>query len=66
MIRAGDETLRSEIDRRICSLWHKEELPQQWKESIIVKIHKKGDKTEFYNYSYQLPTKFFPTFFWSG
>jgi hypothetical protein len=23
----------------------KEELPDQWKESVIVPIHKKGDKT---------------------
>jgi hypothetical protein len=26
------------------------ELPQQWKESIIVPIYKKGDKTDFNNY----------------
>jgi hypothetical protein len=29
---------------------NKEELPQQWKESIIVPIHKKGDKTDCNNY----------------
>jgi hypothetical protein len=27
-----------------------EELPQQWKESIIVPIYKNGDKTDFSNY----------------
>jgi hypothetical protein len=26
------------------------ELPQQWKESIIVPIYKKGDKTDCNNY----------------
>jgi hypothetical protein len=45
LIKAGGETLYSEIHRRICSIWNKEELSQQWKESIIVPIHKKGDKT---------------------
>jgi hypothetical protein len=45
LIKAGGETLYSEIHRLICSTWNKEELPQQWKESIIVPIYKKGDKT---------------------
>ena len=27
-----------------------EELPEEWKESVIVPIHKKGDKTECNNY----------------
>jgi hypothetical protein len=30
----------------IHSIWNKEELPQQWKESIILPIYKKGDKTD--------------------
>jgi hypothetical protein len=42
LIKAGGETLNSEIHRLICSIWNKEELPQQWKESIIVPIYKKG------------------------
>jgi hypothetical protein len=45
LIKAGGETLYSEIHRLICSIWNKEELPQQWKEFIIVPIYKKGDKT---------------------
>jgi hypothetical protein len=41
LIKAGCVTLCSEIHRLICYVWNKEELPQQWKESIIVQIHKK-------------------------
>jgi hypothetical protein len=37
-IKAGGETLYSETHRLICSIWNKEELPQQWKESITVPI----------------------------
>jgi hypothetical protein len=34
----------------INSIFNKEELPDQWKESIIAQIHKKGDKTDCNNY----------------
>jgi hypothetical protein len=36
----------SEIHKLVNSIWNKEELPEQWKESIIVPIYKKGDKTD--------------------
>jgi hypothetical protein len=49
-IKAGGEKLYSEIHKLICSMWSKEELPQQWKESIIVPIRKEGDKTDCNNY----------------
>jgi hypothetical protein len=45
LIQAGGETLHSEIPKLIKLIWNKEELPHQWKESIVVPIHKKGDKT---------------------
>jgi hypothetical protein len=50
LLKAGGETLYSEIHRLICCTWNKEELPQQWKESIIIPIYKKGDKTDCNNY----------------
>jgi hypothetical protein len=50
LIKAGGEILHSEIHRPICSMWNKEELPQQWKESIIIPIYKKGDKNDCNNY----------------
>jgi hypothetical protein len=46
LIQAGGETLLSEIHELINSVWNKEELPDQWKESMIVPIHKEGDKTD--------------------
>jgi hypothetical protein len=41
--------LQSEIHKHINSIWSKEELPDQWKESIIVPVYKKGDKTDHSN-----------------
>jgi hypothetical protein len=46
LIQAGGEMLLSAIHNLINSIWNKEELPDQWKESIIVRVHKKGDKTD--------------------
>jgi hypothetical protein len=50
LIKTGGETLCFEIHNLICFTWNKEELPQQWKESILVPIHKKGDKPDCNNY----------------
>jgi hypothetical protein len=50
LIQAGDETLMSMIHNVINSIWNKEDLPGQWTESVIVPVHKKGDKTDCNNY----------------
>jgi hypothetical protein len=50
LIKAGGRAIRSEIHKLINSIWNKEELPEQWKESIIVPIYKKSDKTDCSNY----------------
>jgi hypothetical protein len=42
--------LLSAIHKLINSVWNKEELPDQWKESIFVPIHKKCDKTDYNSY----------------
>ena len=44
VIKAEGRTIRVEIFQLINSLWNMEELPEQWKESIIVYIYKKGTK----------------------
>jgi hypothetical protein len=50
LIKAGGIKIFSEIHKFIYSIWNKEELPKLWKESIIVPIYKKGDKTDCSNY----------------
>jgi hypothetical protein len=40
-IQAGGETYAL-----INFNWNKEELPDQWKESVIVRVYKKGDITD--------------------
>lgn len=40
LTKSQDESLGSEIHKLICSVLNKDEIPQQWKESVIVLIHK--------------------------
>jgi len=42
--------IRLENNELIKSIWNKEELHEEWKESMIVPIYKKGDKTDCSNY----------------
>jgi len=60
LIKAECKTIRCEIHKHIISIWNKEELPEEWKESIIVPIYKKGDKTGCNNYRgiSRLPTTY--------
>jgi hypothetical protein len=39
-----------EIYQLICSTWNKDELPQQWKESVIIPIYEKGGKADCSNF----------------
>jgi hypothetical protein len=50
LIQAGGETLRFEIYKLIDSIWNREELPEEWKDSIILLTFKKGNKIECSNY----------------
>jgi hypothetical protein len=50
LIQVVCNTLHSEIHKIINSIWNKEELPQQWKESVSVPDYTKGDVTDCSNY----------------
>jgi hypothetical protein len=50
LIQARGNTLRSEIHTLINCIWNKKELSDQWKETIVVPIYKKSDKTDCSNY----------------
>jgi hypothetical protein len=44
LIKAEGGTIRSETHKPISSKWNKEELPEEWKESIILSVYKKDSK----------------------
>jgi hypothetical protein len=50
LIKVGGRKIHYEIHKLIISIWNKEELPEEWKESIIVFIYKKGDTKDCSNY----------------
>jgi hypothetical protein len=50
LFKAGGRTFGGEIYKLIISIWNEEELPDEWKESNIVPIYKKGGKTNCINY----------------
>jgi len=50
LIKEGGRTIYLEIHKLIISISKKDKLPEDWKEWIIVPIHKKGDKTDCNNY----------------
>jgi hypothetical protein len=50
LVKAGGRTIHSESHKRINSIWNEKELPEEWKESIILPIYKKSDKIDCSNY----------------
>ena len=46
LFKAAGNQIRYEIHKLIVSIWNKEELPEEWKESIITPIYKRGGKTD--------------------
>jgi hypothetical protein len=55
VIQAGGETLQSEIHKLINSIWNRQELPDQWKEFIIVLLYcNKTDCSNYLSTSYKI------------
>jgi hypothetical protein len=50
LIRVGSRKICFEVHKLINSFWNEVELPEEWKEPIIVPVNKKGDKTDCSNY----------------
>jgi len=50
LMKWGGGRLTEEIQKLITLIWNKETLPEQWKDSIIIPIFKKGDKMSCNNY----------------
>jgi hypothetical protein len=50
LFKTGGRTIRCVIHKLIISICNKKELSEEWKESIIVPIHQKGDKADCNNY----------------
>jgi hypothetical protein len=49
-LRHGGRTIHYDIHKRMISIWNKEELPEDLKESMIVPSYKKDDKTDCSNH----------------
>jgi len=50
LIKAGVRQFTVRFVNLLFSILNREELPEEWKESIIVPIYKKGNKTDCSNY----------------
>jgi hypothetical protein len=50
VIKAGGSAIHFEVYKLINCIWDKEELPEQWKESVTVPVYKKEDKADHSDY----------------
>jgi hypothetical protein len=50
VIKAGGRIIRSVIHKLINYIWNKDVLPEEWKDSIILPIYKKGTTRDCSNY----------------
>ena len=50
LFESGSRTIHSEIHKLVNSVSNKEELPEECNKLFVVRIYKKGDKTDCNNY----------------
>jgi len=50
LIKAEGRTIFFGIHKLTNSTWNKEELPEEWKDSIVIPVYKKGDKIDCRNH----------------
>lgn len=50
MLKGGGKICSERLHKIILKVWKEEKMPEEWLESIIVPIYKKGDKGECSNY----------------
>lgn len=51
LLKCGRETLHKQLHKLVTRIWKEERIPTKWRDSKIIPIYKKGDKTKCYNYS---------------
>ncbi|KAI5707898.1 hypothetical protein M8J77_012165 [Diaphorina citri] len=50
VLKAGGEVLVMRLHKLILEIWEKEEMPDDWKEAIVIPVFKKGNKHDCNNY----------------
>ena len=50
LIKYGGNELLNRMCELVRQIWEEERIPEEWKETIIVPIHKRGDKDGCENY----------------
>lgn len=50
MLKAGQEATSFMLHKLLTKIWEEKQIPQEWKNAIVVPIHKKGPKSKCDNY----------------
>lgn len=50
ILKYGGDALQKYVFKLIMSIWRSETIPNEWKEAVVVPLHKKGDKLTCNNY----------------
>lgn len=50
MLKHGGKSLQEYLYGIILKIWKTEKIPNDWKEAVVIPLHKKGDKMECKNY----------------